>query len=131
MRLGTDIIEIERIKDGMERQDQFYQKVLAPGEIALFETMPPTRAYEFLAGRFSAKEAYAKAIGSGIGRLKFTDIEILPDQTGVPTIVAGPVIEGAVVSISHCRSYATATVIIDLPEVVIKHQLNAFFIDEQ
>lgn len=127
MRLGTDIIEIERIKNAVERQEIFASKVLGPQEYQLYETMPIHRGIEFIAGRFAAKEAYSKAIGTGIGRIKMAEVDIIPDKQGAPQIISGPIVEGAVVSISHCQSYATATVIIDLPEVVIKHQLHSFF----
>lgn len=81
----------------------------------------------FLAGRFSVKEAYGKAMGTGIGRISFTDISILPNEMGAPTLVSAPLIEGVHLSISHSRDYAIATVIVDLPDEAIETALQHFF----
>lgn len=126
MRLGTDIIEIERIKEARERQENFARKILADDEYALYQEMSEHRQNEFLAGRFSCKEAYVKALGTGIGKIKFSDISILNNVKGAPFINDGPIVDGVVVSISHSKHYATATVIIDLPEIVIKSQIKEF-----
>ena len=70
------------------------------------------RKIEFLAGRFAAKEAYSKAVGTGIGKeLSFLDIEIETDALGKP-FIAKPDITGFI-SISHSRDYAVAQVIIE------------------
>ncbi|MBF6979293.1 holo-ACP synthase [Tuanshanicoccus lijuaniae] len=124
MRLGTDIIEIQRIAAACERNADFPDKILSDAEKALFDEMPATRQVEFLAGRFSAKEAYAKALGTGLGRLKFKDISILPDALGRPVLQNGPVIEEVLVSISHCRTFATATVIINSKDAIVDHAIR-------
>jgi holo-[acyl-carrier protein] synthase len=67
---------------------------------------------EFLAGRFAAKEAFSKAMGTGIGKdLSFLDIEIAVDPLGKPVIVKPDV--NAHLSISHSRDYAVAQVVIE------------------
>lgn len=126
MRLGTDIIEIERIQQALERNTAFADKILSGHELSLFTQMGDSRQIEFLAGRFAAKEAYAKALGTGIGKVKFTDITILPDEKGAPLITAAPIVDNVIVSISHSHHYATATVIMDLPELVVNAQLKEF-----
>lgn len=126
MRIGTDIIEIERIQKAYSRQVRFASKILAPEELLLFQDYSGKRQMSFLAGRFSAKEAYAKALRTGIGILRFTDISILTGNHGAPYLAKAPITEGVELSISHSRDYATATVLINLEEEVIEKQIEAF-----
>lgn len=126
MRIGTDIIEIERIQQAVERQPRFPARVLSPDELALYNSFQPERQMSFLAGRFSVKEAYGKALGTGIGKVGFLDISILPDVMGAPYLDKAPIIEGVLLSISHSRDYATATVIINLPDDDLNKQIETF-----
>ena len=65
--IGTDIVEIQRIASALERQgDKFVQRILTESEIAEYQARGNSVA--FLAKRFAAKEAIAKALGTGIGR---------------------------------------------------------------
>jgi holo-[acyl-carrier protein] synthase len=110
---GIDIVELDRIKAIIERQPKFIQRILTENEQLIFENLSSQRKIEFLAGRFAAKEAYAKANGTGIGtELSFLDIEIQSDPKGKPYI-ALPIIEGVHLSISHSREYAIAQVIME------------------
>lgn len=126
MRLGTDIIEIDRIRQAVERQPRFPEKVLSDAELNLYQDFREERRMSFLAGRFSVKEAYGKAMGTGIGRISFTDISILPNDMGAPVLVSAPLVESVHLSISHSRDYATATVIVDLPDEEIETALKLF-----
>mgnify|MGYP001455797397 FL=1 len=112
--IGIDIVELERIQSLLERNRKFLDRILTPREREQFDQLAPARQVEFLAGRFAAKEAYAKALGTGIGRhVSFQDIEIVSDEYGKPSIAAcrdGEVIH---LSISHSRDYAIAQVIIE------------------
>jgi holo-[acyl-carrier protein] synthase len=111
--IGIDIIELNRIKTIIDRQPKFIQRILTENEMLIFEKLTNQRKTEFLAGRFAAKEAYAKANGTGIGNeLSFLDIEIQPDSFGKPQIIA-PVKEGVHLSISHSKDYAVAQVVIE------------------
>lgn len=111
--IGIDIIELNRIKTIIDRQPKFIQRILTENELLIFEKLSTQRKTEFLAGRFAAKEAYAKANGTGIGNeLSFLDIEIHPDPFGKPQIIA-PIQEGVHLSISHSREYAIAQVVIE------------------
>ncbi|CAG9610306.1 holo-ACP synthase [Pseudoneobacillus rhizosphaerae] len=111
--IGIDIIELNRIKTIIDRQPKFIQRILTENELLVFEKLSAERKVEFLAGRFAAKEAYAKANGTGIGnQLSFLDIEIQPDSFGKPQIVA-PNNKGVHLSISHSREYAVAQVVIE------------------
>lgn len=111
--IGIDIVELNRVRTINERQPKFIKRILTENEILLFETLSKSRQIEFLAGRFAAKEAYAKAKGTGLGEyLSFLDIEILPDLFGKPEIKTKEK-EIVHLSISHSREYAVAQVIIE------------------
>ena len=84
MRLatGVDLIEIERVQAVVERHGKHYlERVFTPAERELCGSRS-----ESLAARFAAKEAVAKALGSGIGEVTFQDIEILQDEQGAPVL---------------------------------------------
>ena len=112
--LGTDIIEIDRIALAIKRKgssflDRIFTKL--EQEYCLKHSLSARN----FAGRFAAKEAIAKAIGKGIGStLNWLDIEILNDPTGKPEVrLYLPEYERTeiLVSISHCKTFATATAI--------------------
>ncbi|WP_067837558.1 holo-ACP synthase [Amphibacillus sediminis] len=112
---GIDIVELNRIKQLLASQPRFSRKILTVKEQACFNDLPSDkRKLEFVAGRFAAKEAFAKAYGTGIGKLAFRDIEILPNPYGQPIInVHGLEHYRFFVSISHSDHYAVAQVIIE------------------
>lgn len=112
--IGIDIIELERIQKAVFRKNKFIDRILTPNEKTRYESlMQEKRKMEFLAGRFAAKEAFAKATGQGIGKLSFKHIEILPGASGAPMAkVPGHDPEKIFVSISHSKQYAVAQVII-------------------
>jgi holo-[acyl-carrier protein] synthase len=110
--IGIDIIELSRIEDLLKRQKKLIDRILTPKEQDRFETLSGRRQVEFLAGRFSAKEAFSKAMGTGIGKqLSFLDIEIEMDHLGKPFFLKPEVY--AHLSISHSRDYVVAQVIIE------------------
>ena len=81
--LGMDAVELSRIEKIVAEPKTFLQKVLTPAELEKYNSLPTKRKVEFLAGRFAAKEAYAKALGTGIGQhVSFQDIEVLNDASG-------------------------------------------------
>ncbi|MCX7572229.1 holo-ACP synthase [Tumebacillus sp. DT12] len=117
--IGTDIIEIKRIAASLERQgDAFWERILAPEERR--EIKSAKRRLEYLAGRFAAKEAASKALGTGIGEVGLHDLVIWNNERGAPQMYlqggAAKVAEQLGVrkihvSISHSEHYATATVV--------------------
>jgi holo-[acyl-carrier protein] synthase len=115
--IGLDIIELDRIRRIVERQPGFIKRILTIKEIEKFTTLSKERKVEFLAGRFAVKEAYSKALGTGIGEeIGFHDIEVLNDEKGKPVIhliKEFPVTFTIHVSISHTRQYAAAQVILE------------------
>ena len=84
--IGTDIVEIKRIADASKRQgDKFVQRILTESEIAEYRGRGNSVA--FLAKRFAAKEAIAKALGTGIGRgISFQHMVISNNADGAPLV---------------------------------------------
>ena len=115
--MGLDIIELDRIRRIIERQPGFIKRILTINEIERFVTLSKERKVEFLAGRFAGKEAYSKAVGTGIGEeVSFQDIEITNNDRGKP--ILRPLKEFAEpmtihISITHTRQYAAAQVILE------------------
>lgn len=89
--IGTDICDIRRIRETLARRgDRFAEKVLGPHELSVFRERServPARGISYLATRFSAKEAFSKAIGMGM-RMPMTwrDCEIVKAASGKPEI---------------------------------------------
>ncbi len=112
--IGIDLIELDRIEAAMENA-RFIERILTIEERAVFYTLSGRRKVEFLAGRFAAKEAYSKALGTGIGQnLSLQDVQILNDEKGKPvltSLISGE--EKIHVSLSHSQTMATAFVIIE------------------
>lgn len=115
--LGSDIIEIKRIKKATERLgDRFLNKIFTEEEKKYaFSHKDP---YPHLAARFAAKEAVAKALGVGLrAGLTFLDIEIIKDDLGKPLVkLHHPSFaqKGQLhLSISHCKEMAMAVVILE------------------
>ncbi|OGC29438.1 holo-[acyl-carrier-protein] synthase [candidate division WOR-1 bacterium RIFOXYB2_FULL_48_7] len=110
--IGIDIIEISRISQAVKKYGQsFLQRVFTDQEIAYCRTAKAFR-YPELAVRFAAKEAYAKAVGTGInGRLGWKDIEVTNNRQGQPFLVIKKKLRRHVLlSLSHSREYAVASV---------------------
>src|SRR5690625_5305151 len=76
--IGIDIIELNRIEESVHKNERFIKRILTDKELDVYNHLQrKRRKLEFLAGRFAAKEAFAKATGRGIGKLSFQHIEIL------------------------------------------------------
>jgi holo-[acyl-carrier protein] synthase len=84
--IGTDIVEIQRIASALERQgDKFVQRILTESEIVEYQARGDS--LPFLAKRFAAKEAIAKALGTGIGRgISFQHMIVSNDSEGAPQV---------------------------------------------
>jgi holo-[acyl-carrier protein] synthase len=76
MKVGTDLIEIARVRRALERYPAFRERCFTPAEIAYCDARPnPAQSY---AGRFAGKEAVGKALGFGVARaFAWRDIEIV------------------------------------------------------
>ena len=84
--IGSDIVSIARINRLLEHKKQpFLNKIFTNHEMTLLNNIHPNRIVGYVANRFSAKEALAKALGTGIGRhLSFKDISIIKTPKGKP-----------------------------------------------
>ena len=85
--VGTDLVNIERVKKILSKnRDGFVKRVLSEHEQALFANKADSAAY--FAKRFAAKEAFAKALGTGIGRVvSFQDLTIRNNENGKPYFI--------------------------------------------
>lgn len=82
--LGVDIVEISRVERLMRETPRFLERVFGPEEIARIKrSKSPAR---HAAARFAAKEAVAKAIGTGVRGFSFKDIVVLNDASGRPYV---------------------------------------------
>jgi len=120
--IGIDIVEIERISSSIEKLgDAFAKKVLHPNELKNY--LATKRQAQYLAKRFAAKEAFAKAIGTGIVEgVTLPRIEIINNQDGKPEIILHDVtlerfqsldLKAIHLSISDEKKYAIAQVILE------------------
>lgn len=120
--LGTDIIEVERIKEALNSgSGRFSKRVFTQDEIAYCESKGAAK-YQSYAARFAGKEAVSKAFGTGIGKhASFNEIEILNDKAGKPFVNLYGKAEqyyrslgaaGVSITLSHCKEYAVAYVAI-------------------
>ena len=66
------------------------KRVLTAKEMERFNSLKGRRQIEYLAGRWSAKEAFSKAMGTGIGKLGFQDLEVLNNERGAPYFSQAP-----------------------------------------
>ncbi|MGE4283104.1 MAG: holo-ACP synthase [Clostridia bacterium] len=117
---GIDIVETERISRAIIRSNHFVNRFFSTNEQLYFQER--NNRYEVIAGNFAAKEAFSKALGTGIRNFALKDIEVLRDSLGKPYMnlynEAQHIVEkiGATrihISISHCKNYAVAHVILE------------------
>ena len=127
--IGNDIVDIRRIEATLARRgERFAQKVLGAGELAVYparRARAPQRGLRYLATRFSAKEAFSKAIGLGIHMpMTWRACEILNAPSGKPVVrLNGALAEwfterrlAAHVSLSDESDYAAAFVVVETQE---------------
>lgn len=117
IKCGTDIIEIDRIKESIETLgEKFLKKVYTNNEIQYCESKRAQK-YQHYAARFAAKEAIFKAISESLAdkfELGWNDYEVSNDETGKPIVkITGLDLKNIEIdlSISHCKQYAVATAV--------------------
>lgn len=112
--LGVDITDIDRIKAAVAHNSHFIKRILTEAEIKQMVNFSEKRRIEYIAGRFSAKESYSKAFGSGLGSaVRFHDLTIVDDEKGKPIILTHPFDGRAFVSISHTNEIVMTEVILE------------------
>ena len=120
--LGTDLIETRRVQQSMERVgERFLERIFTVGEIAY--CVRKKNAAESFAARFAAKEAGAKALGTGISRgVSWKEFEVKRETSGKPTLhLSGRAAELAAMmgiqrvqlSLTHSRELAMAVVLVE------------------
>ncbi len=116
LRTGVDLVDIHRLEDRNPRiRERFLQRVYTPVELT-----ECAGSYASLAGRFAAKEAVSKLLGTGIGRVAWQDIEVRRGPQGEPVlhlhgeaqrIARQQGLRGWSLSISHTAAQAVAFVV--------------------
>jgi len=119
--IGTDLVEVERIATGINRDNGFREMVFSAHEIAYCEAK--ANKFEHYAARFAAKEAFFKALGTGwLDGTAFNEVEIINSANGKPelhflgltaTAIGALGLTNIQVSLSHVKSMASAVVIIE------------------
>jgi holo-[acyl-carrier protein] synthase len=120
--LGTDLIETRRVEQSIDRfGDRFLERIFSPLEIAYCKRKK--NAAESFAARFAAKEAGAKALGTGISRgVTWKDFEVKRETSGRPSLhLSGRAAELALaigvkriqLSLTHSRELAMAVVVVE------------------
>ena len=112
---GTDIIEVKRIQDDIEKLgDKFLNRIYTENEIKYCEEKK-SQKYQSYAARFAAKEAIYKALSKFINKeYSWKDFEVLNDKSVKPYVKLGIGIEGLEsisITLSHCKEYAVANVL--------------------
>ena len=118
---GTDIIEVSRIRDSIERSgENFLNLIYTPAEIEYCESKKVSKYYHY-AGRFAAKEAIYKAISPLLEHkfdISWHNAEVINDENGNPKInfidIKLDKIKNIDISISHCKEYAIATAVLTI-----------------
>lgn len=118
---GIDIIEVERIKQSIEKDAGFKELIFSVNEINYCELK--VNKFEHYAARFAAKEAFFKALGTGWKEgTNFNEIEIVNNAEGKPELILSGTTQQTLsalgflkilVSLSHLKTLATAVVIIE------------------
>ena len=119
IKCGTDIIEIDRIRESIEKMgERFVKRVFTKNEIEYCESKKAQK-YQHYAARFAAKEATFKAISEELDNknsICWKDFEVINDENGKPrlNIICSDLgnIISKDISISHCKEYAVANVTI-------------------
>ena len=120
--IGTDIVEIKRI-EAMTSLDKFASKILSHNEKEFYDSLTNQKQIVYISKQFAAKEAIAKAIGTGIRNdTHFKNIEILRDKNGAPIFNALNKLEKIIsdlgitrthVSLADERDYAIAIAVLE------------------
>ncbi|TAN30371.1 MAG: holo-[acyl-carrier-protein] synthase [Actinomycetota bacterium] len=121
VKVGTDILEIDRLREVLKRRPGLRQKVFTPHEVAYCDSKAD--AIPHFAARFCAKEAFAKAIGTGVRQFSMSEVEVVRNELGKPDIElwgeAKRIAESLAVkeidlSISHSELFVVAVVVIEI-----------------
>ncbi len=117
---GIDLVSVDRIKQTIEKNERFMARFFGVDEQLFFESKKNEQnRVESVAANFAAKEAFSKAIGTGIRNFELNEVQILRDELGAPYFALSGKAKSICderglqlsVSLSHTDQYATAVVI--------------------
>lgn len=112
--IGVDMVDLDHMESVCLKQPRFSEYVLTPKEIEVYDTYSKKRQMEFLAGRFATKEAFSKAMGTGISKsVSFQSLSVLNNEKGQPIVVDSPFAGNIFVSISHSQNMVVAQVVLE------------------
>ncbi len=117
--VGIDLMKVSRIRQAVARYGKrFLQRIFTPAEIKFCESL--TDKFPSYTARFAAKEAFAKALGTGLrGKISWQEIEICDNERSRPTIKVSGKAKGFLgnrrvhLSITHLDDYTAAVVVIE------------------
>lgn len=118
--IGTDIIEINRIKEALQTNIKLSERLFTSDELDYCQRK--SNSFESFAARFAAKEALTKALGTGFRDYSWVDIEVIRDELGKPGILLRGTalakaeelgVKNIHLSLSHGKDYATAMVVLE------------------
>lgn len=114
--IGTDIVEVDRIRAAIERRKTaFINRIFTSGEQEYCQNAKDSAVC--FSGRFAAKEAVLKALGTGLREMRWQDIEIIRDELGKPSVQLSAAaallaqkrgVSRILLSISHTQEHALA-----------------------
>ncbi|HEM2809109.1 TPA: holo-ACP synthase [Streptococcus suis] len=110
---GIDFQDIDSINEARQKHSDFPKRILTDREFERYSQLNGRKQIEYLAGRWAAKEAFSKAMGTGIGKVGFQDVEILNNANGAPYISLSPFNGNVWISISHSGNFVQASVILE------------------
>lgn len=117
--IGVDVVEIARVENACARHEKFIEKILTETECF---ALPKGGQGAYIAGRFAVKEAVSKALGCGIGKIDWQDIETTNDMLGAPVVALRKRAKALAdekgikkihCSISHEKTVAVAMIILE------------------
>lgn len=112
--IGIDIVDLDHMASVVEKTPRIVERILTANELELYDLRSDKRKLEFLAGRYAAKEAFSKAMGTGIGKtVTFQNVSVLNDERGCPYVEKSPYSGRAFISISHSQNAAVAQVVLE------------------
>jgi len=119
--IGVDIVEVDRIEKALSNSQSIARRVFTDPEIEYCSGRK--KQFQHFAGRFAAKEAALKALGTGWQKgIRWKDVEVIPDELGKPRLVmyrkakqlfdeSGA--QNGLVTITHADKYAVAFVVLE------------------
>ena len=107
--IGTDLIKIKRIKN-INSLEKFALKILSENELDLFNSLSNDKKITFISKQFAGKEAFSKALGTGISAgIRFKEIEILRDKKGKPIFTAINSLKSFMLNLGITRTHISFT----------------------